>query len=637
MAFPYMNYIFIPYGILLICYFALKSSIYADIPRILLPFIKVFWPFILLVLAFLIAFLIEKDKNILIIKDVIHAIVISVLIFIGVVLIDKRQENFRYFVYRFEIQIIIVSCIISIAGLSKFLLALSGYQLHSERFPLFNTSLSNDYNFYCLSAILGMIATLHILYTSKGSRLRFYLLQILLFIFSITIIFSNSRRGIIFYTIFFIGFSLFNIFIFFKPSFSRFGTSLYLILKFIFLLLMGFYIATYNSQIFSWFKRSTFSVNYLSKSIYPTLYRYSSVLNLTKQDFDRILSIKPDPKYPYTLWGTRIHTEVFPLSGNNVEIVPAGAVGYKLDRTCNADTWNNNAYAYTRIGSLFSGDTLINKTKDYYASVYCYVSYDFSGSWARIAAEGNVKGNLLAIYDLTKKGVWQKLEINFECEKGLAPVHLYMANNGAQNFRDMNGYVIFAYPEYKKSDQVIELKQSTYLLNEKNPVLSATLFSFDLLKNFVKSVKSARFTDKTERQISYEGSDITTSRIVRWRYAYEIYVNEYSLAQKIFGGGFTYMNKFGTRFGESELDYPHNPFIDAFLYSGLIGGLIYLWFMVLVFFYYIKYRKHHLFFLICFIIVFLFSFVSGNTHFSIPVFTFLSLIPFFTKYNVETE
>ena len=155
-------------------------------------------------------------------------------------------------------------------------------------------------------------------------------------------------------------------------------------------------------------------------------------------------------------------------------------------------------------------------------------------------------------------------------------------------------------------------------------------------------VKVANSSDTIDKNISTDYISVLLkdkfmgSRTSHWYYGWIIYKN-YPVSKKIFGGGFDYMKMYGDEFKETELDYPHNPFISAFLYSGILGGLAYIWFILLVFKYYIKYVKHHLYFFVCFLIVFFFSFFSGNTHFSIPIFTILCFIPFFTKYIIEKE
>jgi hypothetical protein len=170
--------------------------------------------------------------------------------------------------------------------------------------------------------------------------------------------------------------------------------------------------------------------------------------------------------------------------------------------------------------------------------------------------------------------------------------------------------------------------------------LNAALFNINLLSKtwsfFRKSLASSD-TITSDFFIVHDDYGNSMARRERLRYGFYLFFNEYSIPQKIFGGGFNYMAKFGKKFDASKLDYPHNPFMNSFLYSGIIGGLAYIYFMFLVFYYYVKYFKYHSYFFVCFIVVFFFSFVSANTHFSIPIFTFLSLIPFLTKYIIEKE
>jgi hypothetical protein len=153
---------------------------------------------------------------------------------------------------------------------------------------------------------------------------------------------------------------------------------------------------------------------------------------------------------------------------------------------------------------------------------------------------------------------------------------------------------------------------------------------------YEKSVKILAIPDKSLVGTSLQPS-FSSSRIDRWKYAVDLYINNFTLRQKIIGGGFDYLLLFGKKFGETKYDYPHNPFLDTFLFSGIFGGLFYIFYFILVVYYYLKNYKRHKFFFFCFIIVFVFSFVSANTHFSVPVFAILCIIPFLTKYIVEKE
>ena len=126
---------------------------------------------------------------------------------------------------------------------------------------------------------------------------------------------------------------------------------------------------------------------------------------------------------------------------------------------------------------------------------------------------------------------------------------------------------------------------------------------------------------------------------MRWKYALELWTKEYSWSKKIFGGGFDYLEMYGKKFypEEDRIDYPHNPIISSFLYSGIIGGLFYVYFLVLSFYYYWKYRKHHALFFILYLTTFAFIFISSDSHFNVPIFAMLSLVPFITKQVVEEK
>jgi hypothetical protein len=121
------------------------------------------------------------------------------------------------------------------------------------------------------------------------------------------------------------------------------------------------------------------------------------------------------------------------------------------------------------------------------------------------------------------------------------------------------------------------------------------------------------------------------SRLDRWKYSLVIFKDSLSFSKKILGSGFGYIYMYGRKFNEGEIDYPHNPFLSTLIFSGVIGLILYFCYMLQVILLFIKYYNHHRFFFISFVIVFFFSFVSSNTHFSVPVFAFLCVIPFVTK------
>jgi hypothetical protein len=642
MAFPFTNYLFIPYTLIVFLYFFIKYTALQEKLSLLKKIIRNFLPFIF-ISGFLIQALIFSDHlNILVIKDIIMMVLIFIFLIIEIIELSNL-DYYKIFIYSFKVQIVLTSSLISILGLLKFLITLSGRSFSLSDNYYFNTSLSSDYNFYCLSGIFGIISILSLLFSKERTRKTDCIMQFLLFLISLNIAFSNSRRGLVFYLLFLLFIILLNISFISKPKYSYLNLRLLLYLKTAFFAFLIFFFSTYNSRLFFSFKRSSLNVNFVDATFF-NLNRLVSAFDIPGDVVEDAIPIKRDPKYPYTRWGTRNHIEVFPLEGKNVEIVPSGTVGYRLDRKCNANSWNGNAYAYTLINSLYSGDTSNSKHNRFYASVYCYVSSNFDGSWVRIAAEGKVSGKFFCPYDLSRKDEWQKLEIDFYHDNGLAPVHLYMSKAGDKDFNSLNGYVIFAYPEYRKfltsdTNSIVQVKTSY-----NNCIQYSSFLNSKVLLSFISLSKSFRNRNISSpdsiRQDSFvlkNGGELSIPRGERMRYSFYIFFDKYSLFQKIFGGGFNYMKDFGKKFGFVDFDYPHNPFISSFLYSGIVGGISYLYFIIMVVFYYIRYLKYHIYFFVCFIVVFFFSFVSANNHFSIPVFTFLSLIPFLTRYIVEKD
>ncbi|MCB2195279.1 MAG: O-antigen ligase family protein [Bacteroidetes bacterium] len=134
-----------------------------------------------------------------------------------------------------------------------------------------------------------------------------------------------------------------------------------------------------------------------------------------------------------------------------------------------------------------------------------------------------------------------------------------------------------------------------------------------------------------------ENNKFISPRTNRWRFAYEIF-NNYNFLQKMVGNGFNYGSLYSSEFiknNSSKFDYPHNPILSAFLYSGLTGGFYYIYFLVMSFYYYIKNRKFLQVFLYMYIVTFFFMMFSANSHFSVPIFTLLSILPFIE--NIPTK
>lgn len=182
----------------------------------------------------------------------------------------------------------------------------------------------------------------------------------------------------------------------------------------------------------------------------------------------------------------------------------------------------------------------------------------------------------------------------------------------------------------------------------KLPDTIATEYQYEKLRPYINKVMGTIYLSSApeiaknflnNRDISNHSSMFTESRTERWYFAW-IYFNNLKWYQQFFGNGFDYLELFQHLFSPKKnvkYDYPHNPIISTFLYSGILGGLLYIYFIVLVFYRYWKLREQLPLFGLLFILVFSFSMFSGNSHFSVPAFIFLSLIPFAFKMQKKKQ
>jgi O-antigen ligase len=123
--------------------------------------------------------------------------------------------------------------------------------------------------------------------------------------------------------------------------------------------------------------------------------------------------------------------------------LPVGVGGIKLTNSTKVSTWNNNSYQYVTI--RHDGNMDVDSL---FASVFCYVSKDFDGSWAGIRGACGKSIVSSQFYNLAEKGQWQKLSIPITCASDVIYVYLSLAKSGTTTMNDLNGFVIFVYPKY---------------------------------------------------------------------------------------------------------------------------------------------------------------------------------------------
>jgi O-antigen ligase len=155
----------------------------------------------------------------------------------------------------------------------------------------------------------------------------------------------------------------------------------------------------------------------------------------------------------------------------------------------------------------------------------------------------------------------------------------------------------------------------------------------DYIRNKVAdlvSEDSTYYPYKADITVDSVGRDLGQDRLIRWKFALDLFVKEYTWKEKIFGGGFDFLGWYGKVFKGDHMkpDYPHNPFLHILLYGGIVGLSLYFWLLARVLQLYWRYRKEYGIFLLMWGVVYYFTLFSGGDPFNPPVMGFFMLLPF---------
>jgi hypothetical protein len=676
-----------PFIVLYFGFFVYVLIVYRN--RIISTVFEFFQNYLLLLLLaifVIISFCLSSKIYLTVFKDIVNMIVLFSLVIFSMLVVASKKE-FSFSVINLLYLLIIFAFIISFFGILDLLniTSLNDFSEIDEKGNMTQLNpISIDYNFSLVPVFFGMISVFYFL-CMTNSKIQKLSYNILLSIFSLNILLSGSRRGfLLLIVIFLVLLTIQFVFFFKEDSFIKKlrTNSVFFILYLIFLPL--FLIVFFLNSSFSYKTKTlealgTKNVIIAKTKISLNMFRYISAFDkkITFTEVNqKVWTIGFDPADPDSGWGTRIHKTIYPLSGENVEIVPKAVKGYYMDKTCNASYYSsdNLSESYTQVADL-----LLNEGDKYQGSVYCYVSNDFNGSavcfgnMLSYVFNGTVSGKPNACYDLKTKGVWKKLEIEYDCKKGETSLVLSFTRLGVKDFSSLEGYVIFAYPQNIKINSLednvvrstgnkmnitskIDNKHSNLLGKKyKNSSMFIPMFSLSILET---SFNNQKDTDPIRNWVSRFISEDTTyypfksnfvvdtisnsfssPRIVRWQFASQIFLREYNWKQKLFGGGFDFLNWYGYYFynDKTRSDYPHNPFLSVLLYSGILGLIIYLFFIYKVFYYYIKYFKEYKILAVFFLITFFFSFFSAGSPFDPPIMGFFVILPFFIHSVHERE
>lgn len=381
-----------------------------------------------------------------------------------------------------------------------------------------------------------------------------------------------------------------------------------------------------------------------------------------------------DPIIPEGGWASGIYNRVNPLTGQNVGIVPKGAVGALYDAE-GAEILKKGNYVTNNLIPMVYVNA--KKGEHYKVSAYCYVSPDFNGNLVRIVTSSEVVSRKILMrqydkyYDLRIKGQWQYLELDFEViGDGRFPVLMGIHKNDPKPYPTLKGYVIFAYPQSieisgKKQNNNISFKSFNsefYKDNIQIPFnteyasINHTYFSLlkylnqdgdnsgkvDKIRNLISVIVSEDTTYypfKANIVVKTEGIDLGQDRLTRWIFAKDLFIQEYSVVEKLIGGGYDFYGWYGKVFLQDHMksDYPHNPFLQILLYSGVIGLFLYIVLLLKVLQIYIKYFSGFWVMAAGFGVVFYFTFFSGGNPFDPPVMGFFMLLPFLIQLVHKNE
>src|SRR5665648_54147 len=420
-AIPFFKFPFIPIylGFIIYTIYTLHRQLFREI----MEFSRINAIFLILAAILVISFILSDKLYLTIFKDVFNAIILLSFYFLLTLFVTKKRD-LDIFVITFLNLIAFFAFVISLNGIVTLLNIFSideGFS--SIVIPTVQGAehFSADNNFSLLIIFFGMISLIYLLLKAK-SYLRILLIDAILVLYSIDIVLSGSRRGLI-TLIIITGILILNQFfsliskrsIYKKIALATFS---YLILL---VLTIGLFWSFINYSSYA-LKNSILEFvgsknpDKVRRETTFIFLKYVSVLRLNStypEIYKKLWTPKINPYDPDSGWGTRKHKTVYPLTGKNLEIVPAGCKGYLMDKTCNSSPRSGNAYSYTVISNK-----TVSKNQILKASVFCYVSEDFDGTWALLTCEGATDGKKEDEYNLNLKGTWQKLHLEVNCLDG---------------------------------------------------------------------------------------------------------------------------------------------------------------------------------------------------------------------------
>lgn len=462
-----------------------------------------------------------------------------------------------------------------------------------------------DGNFYCAYFIILVLFLIKLFSEKRITTLHFYSATIVALI---NIIMSFSRRGYIVFSL--LTAMMFLHFIFMNGSQYRNAIKRFLlIISSIGLIGLTFLLTaskhTLSAIIFQNYHISTL-IYKVNTFINPDE-TFSSFL-LQKMTNDKSWEKMPTPqnnlfynsdlKYDLTFWNNIVAPDDDLLT--SLIKLPDGSKFIRLDRRQSTGWWQ---LTYNGRPVFFHKRVTYNLSFSYRVIQGDCANPFWVGWWVNEGAGylGNQYQHITQI-----DSAWNKCEVNCSFkENHLNPI--YFLNT-------------------MHAGSIIDIKDMRLTCNDTSGL---PMYVDQVPDSVIKNMLYGEFAGK---------NNFTSPRTDRWKYAWELWQTKYNWKQKLFGHGFDYLEWYGEKFynNPKRYDFPHNPIISSFLYSGIIGGIVYIWFLIMSLWLYWKKRKQLGIFFIMYLCCMFFCMFSGSSHFSFPLFAFLSFLPF-VEYKDKQE
>lgn len=507
-------------------------------------------------------------------------------------------------------------------------------------------SLVSDYNFYSLFFILSIVL-LWYNGLKKNVNQNIVISNLLFWIYVINVLLSNSRRGLILFVILMIFGACLLVFNRSNKTLLRLVISNQLIIYFLIVALV----------IIIPIRSSIIQDKRLRERITATIFRYSTLINndVKRESIRKILWPRNDD---YLLgkesWSKYSASIDLSMEGDSI-LHPAIKNFYNNEMFINYKNvlYNSNFEVNNLFWSYTSPDTVMQTVIFTEIGKVMQVKRgEGVGYWQLLYSGRHVyfKKNANYIFRFLYQVVSGSndpipFSIGWNVNDGgvyryNTPINRTNLGNGwygataAYKFQENHALPVISFMNSQKANTIINFANIELLCHDS---ISNSIY----LDQNLLDVQVKEQNEIIDIESVIDPNKEKFSRLSHFKFAIDLF-KSMNLKQKIFGNGFNYMPLFSKEFIHKELsikeikeagyyDYPHNPVLSSLLYSGILGCLIYVYFLLLVFYYYLKYFKYLSVLFIMFFVTFFFAMISGNSHFSVPVFTLLSVIPFVIK------